>query len=80
MKITKSAIEAAQKIDKFISAATRELDIRFPDGFFLRIKKRGNNALEIHTAGYDGTLERAEAISWIKWELIDNIANGILTE
>ena len=82
MEIVESANEVVKRINSFLSAKTREIEIRFSDGFFIKLKKhikKGAGYLEIHTAGYDGTLPAQEAVEWAKWEIIDCAANGILT-
>lgn len=70
-----------QDFNKFLQNTTKEKEFRFKDGFFLKVKKhikKGVQFLEIHTSGYDDTLEIKEAIEWVKWELIDLQANGII--
>lgn len=70
-----------QDFNKFLNNTVKEKEFRFKDGFFLKIKKhvkKGVQFLEIHTSGYDDTVEIKEAIEWIKWELIDLQANEII--
>lgn len=70
-----------QDFNKFLQNTTKEKEFHFKDGFFLKVKKhikKGTQFLEIHTSGYDDTLEMKEAIEWIKWELIDLQANEII--
>lgn len=71
------------KINKFLKSTTRTLELRFNDGMFMKLKKhvkKGKHFLEIHTSGYDGTLEINEALDWIKWTLYDYSVNGFLSE
>lgn len=73
--------EAVEQINKFLSNTVQEKELRFKDGFFLKLKKHvkdGKQFLEIHTSGYDDTLEIKEALEWIKWTLFDYQANCIL--
>lgn len=70
-----------QELNNFLQNTTQKKNFIFGDGFFLNIKKhtqKGVQFLEIHTCGYDGTLEITEAIEWIKWTLFDYHANGII--
>ena len=70
-----------EKINKFLMATTITVNLRFNDGVFMNLKKHvknGKHFLEIHTPGYDGTLEINEALDWIKWTLYDYAANGFL--
>lgn len=81
MNIIKSIDKAAEIINNFLTSNKKETELRFVDGLFLKIKKHidsNKKELEIHTSGYDGTLEVKEAIDWIKWELIDYKANGFI--
>lgn len=73
--------EAVEQINKFLSNTVQGKELRFKDGFFLKLKKHvkdGKQFLEIHTSGYDDTLEIKEALEWIKWTLFDYQANCIL--
>ena len=70
-----------EKINKFLKATTRSVSLRFNDGMFMDLKKHvknGKRFLEIHTSGYDVTLEINEALDFIKWTLYDYSANGFL--
>lgn len=70
-----------QDFNKFLNNTVKEKEFRFNDGFFLKVKKHTKNGvkyLEIHTSGFDDTMEITEAIEWIKWELIDLQSNGII--
>ena len=81
MNIIKSIEKAIDKTNSFLASDKKEIELRFVDGLFLKIKKHidsNKKELEIHTSGYDGTLEVKEAIDWIKWELIDYKANGFI--
>lgn len=72
-----------ERINEFLTAATQTLSLRFNDGMFMDLKKHiknGKRFLEIHTAGYDGTLEINAAISWIDWTLYDYSINGFLAD
>lgn len=69
------------ELNKFLSSKYTEKDFLFSEGFFLKLKKhikKGIPFLEIHTSGYDDTLEATEALEWIKWTLFDYEANGIV--
>ncbi len=68
-------------INKFLSNSKRNIEYKFKNGLYLSVIKRkikGLPYLEIHTSGYDDTLPLMDAITWIKWELIDMEANGLL--
>lgn len=81
MKGVKCMEKYIEKINKFLNASTKSLNLRFKDGMFMELKKHvksGNRFLEIHTSGYDGMLEISEALDWIKWTLLDYSANGFL--
>jgi hypothetical protein len=81
MKSSKQMEEIALSVNKFLSNSKRKIECKFKDGFYLNISKRiikGLPYLEIHTSGYDDTLPLTDAITWIKWELIDMEANGLL--
>ena len=81
MTKTISFEQAASGINEFLTSNEKSFEMRFNGGFFIKLKKHiksGNPFLEIHTSGYDDTLSAAEAIEWLKWELIDRRANGII--
>ena len=81
MNIIKSIDKATEIINNFLKSNKKEIEIRLDDGLFLKVIKHINDNkkdLEIHTSGFDGTLEAKEAIDWIKWELIDLKANGFI--
>lgn len=70
-------------INNFLQSNKINIEIRFTNGMFMNLKKHIKNKkhyLEIHTSGYDGTLEIKEALDWIKWTLYDYSANGFLME
>lgn len=72
---------AVKKVNSFLKSSTYKLEMNFIDGFFLYLKKHKKGSeyfMEIHTSGYDDTLPAVEAVDWIKWELINRRANGIL--
>lgn len=79
--IIKSDASLREFAEFVVANTTKEKEFRFKDGFFLKVKKRikkGVQYLEIHTSGYDDTMEIKEAIEWIKWTLLDYQANGII--
>ncbi len=81
MKITLYFNDVVETINKFLLSAKREIELQFEGGFFMKLKKHtqnGSNFLEIHTSGYDETLPMEKAIEWVKWELYDCKANGII--
>lgn len=78
-KIT-SINQATDNINKFLAGNKTEDELRFPYGYFIKLKKHirgGHPYIEIHTSGYDDTLPATEAIDWLKWELLDREANGV---
>ena len=77
----KSITEAANRINDFLKSKHTSISLRFREGYYITLKKHIKGAeqyLEIHTSGYDDTLSIDEAINWLKWELLDRKANGIL--
>lgn len=81
MNIIKSFNQALEITNKFLTSNKKEVELRFQDGLFLKVIKHikdNKQELEIHTSGYDGTLEVNEAIDWIKWELMDLKANRVI--
>lgn len=73
--------KAVENVDSFLVSNANKKEIRFPDGFYLEIIKHFSeqgHELEVHTSGYDGSMEISEALDLIKWTLIDYRANGIL--
>ena len=81
MNIIKSIEKAIDKTNSFLASDKKEIELRFVDGLFLKVRKHiteNKQELEIHTSGFDGIMEIKEAIEWIKWELIDLKANGII--
>jgi len=81
MNIITSINKSLEQINTFLSSNKKEVELRFKDGLFLKIVKHikgSKQELEIHTSGYDGTMEVKEAIEWIKWELLDLNANGVI--
>ena len=81
MDITIMFNDAVKQINIFLKSTKRECELRFQDGFFVKLKKhikKGSTFLEIHTSGYDDILPSAEAVEWLQWTLYDYKANGIL--
>lgn len=81
MNITIMFNDAIKRLNEFLKSSKREYELRFNDGFFVKLKKHVKNKeqfLEIHTSGYDDTLPAHEAIEWLQWTLYDYKANGIL--
>ena len=81
MNIIKSIKKSVEQTNNFLTSDKKEIELRFVDGLFLKIRKHiteNKQELEIHTSGFDGIMEIKEAIEWIKWELIDLKANGII--
>lgn len=81
MNVIKSINKTANIINKFLTSDKKEIELKFIDGLFLKIIKHiteDKQELEIHTSGYDGIMESKEAIEWIKWELLDLKANGVI--
>ena len=73
--------EAANKINEFLKSKHASVSLSFREGYYITLKKHIKDDkpyLEIHTSGYDDTLPIDEAIDWLKWELLDRKANGIL--
>ena len=73
--------KVVKMINDFLKSSKTNTKIRFTDGMFMNLKKhikKQKYYLEIHTSGYDGTMEIKEALEWIKWTLYDYSANGIL--
>ena len=72
--------QASDDINKFLCGDRTEDELRFPYGYFIKLRKHirgGRPYIEIHTSGYDDTLPANEAIDWLKWELLDREANGV---
>ena len=81
MKIIESAMTAITKLMNFEMSSTRKLEMYFKDGKFLSVKKhikKSERTLEIHTGGYDGTLNFEEGMRWVVWEILDLVANEYL--
>ena len=79
--MTNTIEQATNEINEFLKSNKVETEIRFAHGYFIKLKKhikRGLPFIEIHTSGYDDTMTAAEAIEWLKWELLDSRANGII--
>ena len=73
--------QAANEINQFLKSKKTDVEMRFVQGYFIKLKKHikeGLPFIEIHTSGYDDTLTATEAIDWLKWELIDRRANGFM--
>lgn len=65
MTITIMFNDAMKRINEFLKSSKREYELRFNDGFFVKLKKHIKNKeqfLEIHTSGYGDTLPAYEAI------------------
>ena len=79
--MTNTIEQASSEINQFLKSNKTDVEIRFVQGYFIKLKKhikKGLPFLEIHTSGYDDTLTATEAIEWLKWELIDRRANGFM--
>jgi hypothetical protein len=79
--MTNTIEQASSEINQFLKSNKTDVEIRFVQGYFIKLKKhikKGLPFLEIHTSGYDDTLTVTEAIEWLKWELIDRRANGFM--
>ena len=78
----KNTIEqATNEINRFLKSNEMDIEMRFVQGYFIKLKKhikKGLPFIEIHTSGYDDTLTASEAIDWLKWELVDRRANGFM--
>lgn len=73
--------EVVNKVNAFLKSPKTNLELKFKEGCYLHLKKRiqeDNHFLEIHTPGYDGTLPATEALEWVKWEIYDYNANGLI--
>lgn len=79
--MTNTIEQASSEINQFLKSNKTDVEIRFVQGYFIKLKKhikKGLPFLEIHTSGYDDTLTVTEAREWLKWELIDRRANGFM--
>ena len=79
--MTNTIEQALNKINEFLKSNNLETELRFAHGYFIKLKKhikKGLPFIEIHTSGYDDTLNAADAVEWLKWELIDRRANGFM--
>ena len=79
--MTNTIEQAANEINEFLKSNKMDTEMRFVQGYFIKLKKhikKGLPFIEIHTSGYDDTLTASEAIDWLKWELVDRRANGFM--
>ena len=79
--MTNTIEQATNEINQFLKSDKIDAEMRFVQGYFIKLRKHIKNGLpflEIHTSGYDDTLTVTEAIEWLKWELIDRRANGFM--
>ena len=79
--MTNTIEQAANEINEFLKSNKMDTEMRFVQGYFIKLKKhikKGLPFIEIHTSGYDGTLTASEAIDWLGWELVDRRANGFM--
>ena len=79
--MTNTIEQATNEINKFLKSNKMDTEMRFVQGYFIKLKKhikKGLPFIEIHTSGYDDTLMASEAIDWLKWELFDRRANGFM--
>ena len=79
--MTNTIEQAANEINEFLKSNKTDTEMRFVQGYFIKLKKhikKGLPFIEIHTSGYDDTLTASEAIDWLGWELVDRRANGFM--
>ena len=79
--MTNTIEQATNEINEFLKSDKMDTEMRFVQGYFIKLKKHiktGLPFIEIHTSGYDDTLPASEAIDWLKWELVDRRANGFM--
>ena len=79
--MTNTIEQAINEINEFLKSNKMDTEMRFVQGYFIKLKKhikKGLPFIEIHTSGYDDTLTATEAIDWLKWELVDRRANGFM--
>ena len=79
--MTNTIEQATNEINRFLKSNKTDTEMRFVQGYFIKLKKhikKGLPFIEIHTSGYDDTLTASEAIDWLKWELVDRRANGFM--
>ena len=79
--MTNTIEQATNEINEFLKSNKMDTEMRFVQGYFIKLKKhikKGLPFIEIHTSGYDDTLTASEAIDWLKWELVDRRANGFM--
>ena len=79
--MTNTIEQATNEINRFMKSNETDTEMRFVQGYFIKLKKhikKGLPFIEIHTSGYDDTLTASEAIDWLKWELVDRRANGFM--
>ena len=79
--MTNTIEQATNEINEFLKSNKTDTEMRFVQGYFIKLKKhikKGLPFIEIHTSGYDDTLTASEAIDWLKWELVDLRANGFM--
>ena len=79
--MTNTIEQAINEINEFLKSNKMDTEMRFVQGYFIKLKKhikKGLPFIEIHTSGYDDTLTASEAIDWLKWELVDRRANGFM--
>ena len=79
--MTNTIEQATNEINEFLKSNKMDTEMRFVQGYFIKLKKhikKGLPFIEIHTSGYDDTLTASEAIDWLKWELVDLRANGFM--
>ena len=79
--MTNTIEQATNEINEFLKSNKMDTEMRFVQGYFIKLKKhikKGLPFIEIHTSGYDDTLTATEAIDWLKWELVDRRANGFM--
>ena len=79
--MTNTIEQATNEINRFLKSNKMDTEMRFVQGYFIKLKKhikKGLPFIEIHTSGYDDTLTASEAVDWLKWELVDRRANGFM--
>ena len=79
--MTNTIEQATNEINQFLKSNKTDTEMRFVQGYFIKLKKhikKGLPFIEIHTSGYDDTLTASEAIDWLGWELVDRRANGFM--
>ena len=79
--MTNTIEQATNEINRFLKSNKTDTEMRFVQGYFIKLKKhikKGLPFIEIHTSGYDDTLTASEAIDWLGWELVDRRANGFM--